>query len=223
MLPRLRAQHGGFDMNQPPVLWTFRRCPYAIRARLALRSAGIRVELREIVLRAKPEQFLSVSASATVPALELSERVLDESLEIMTWALEQNDPERLMDMPGEGWDLIAINDGPFKTRLDHTKYATRYPDVDPSVERDAAAEHLNELGRRLNFGAWLFGDRPTIADMALLPFVRQFAAIDRPWFEAQPWPALIAWLDRFLNSGTFGGVMQKYPPWSEDGPPTWFG
>ncbi|MEM9046532.1 MAG: glutathione S-transferase [Pseudomonadota bacterium] len=210
-------------MNRPPILWTFRRCPYAIRARLALTRAGVRVELREILLRAKPDQFRDASPSATVPALELGSVVLDESLEIMTWALGQNDPDRLLEMPTEGWELIKTNDGPFKERLDHTKYAVRHPELDPVAEREAAAEHLHDLEQRLRGQPWLFGDRQTIADIALLPFIRQFAGIDRPWFNAQPWPALVGWLDRFLDSSDFAGVMMKYPVWSEGDPPTWFG
>jgi glutathione S-transferase len=209
-------------MNHHPVLWTFRRCPYAIRARLALSSAGVKVELREIVLKAKPEQFLAASESATVPALELIDGVLDESLEIMTWALEQNDPDRLLQMPAEAWALIETNDGPFKTHLDHTKYAARHPDLDPLAEREAAAMHLHELERQLNGRDWLFSNRQTLADMAILPFVRQFAAIDRQWFDSQPWPSLIRWLDRFLGSEDFEAVMTKQAPWSEGDLPTFF-
>ena len=225
-------------MMQHPVLWSFRRCPYAIRARLAVQSAGIRVELREIQLRDKPAAFLATSPSASVPALRLRDQtpgdaqpddsgsdgdVLDESLAIMVWALRQNDPDHLLDMPDAGWDLIAQNDGPFKSALDHTKYAVRYPDLDPQAERAKAAAFLTGLDARLNGQGWLFADRPTLADLALLPFVRQFANTDRPWFDAQPWPGLIAWLDRFLDSSSFAGVMTKYAPWTEGDAPVWFG
>lgn len=198
-------------MTLPPVLWSFRRCPYAIRARLAIVSAGINVELREILLRDKPEAFVQTSPSRTVPALRLEDRVLDESLDIMIWALRQNDPQQLLNMPDEGWDLIAENDGPFKTALDH------------EAERAKAAVFLVDLDTKLSGRSWLFGDQPTIADLALLPFARQFAHIDRAWFDAQPWPNLIAWLDRFLNSETFAGVMSKYPPWSDGDVPLIFG
>ena len=210
-------------MAQHPVFWTFRRCPYAMRARLALVSAGVKVELREILLRDKPQAFLDTSASGTVPALRANDQVLDESLDIMIWALEQSDPQQLLDMPKEGWELISTNDGPFKNALDHTKYATRYPDLDEEVERQKAATYLTDLDQKLDGQAWLFGDRPTIADLAMLPFVRQFANIDRAWFDAQPWPNLIRWLDQFLASDTFGQIMHKYAPWSEDDVPIWFG
>lgn len=210
-------------MSQPPIFWTFRRCPYAMRARLALKSARVRVELREILLMDKPQAFLATSASATVPALRLSDRVLDESRDIMVWALEQSDPQRLLDMPQEGWNLIEENDGPFKTALDHTKYASRYPDLDAKAERSKAAAFLAGIDERLKGQSGLFGNRPTIADYAILPFVRQFANIDRDWFDAQAWPDLINWLSAFTESTALEQIMTKYVPWSEGDAPIWFG
>jgi len=206
-----------------PIFWTFRRCPYAIRARLAIASAGIRVELREIQLKNKPKAFLETSASATVPALRIGDQVFDESLDIMVWALKQNDPEGLLQMPASGWDLISENDGPFKSALDHTKYAVRYPNLDENAERSKAAKFLLKLDRQLADGSWLFGSNPTLADLAISPFVRQFANTDRTWFDNQPWPALIAWLDRFLQSDAFTHVMAKHQPWSEGTAAVWFG
>ncbi|WP_296476904.1 glutathione S-transferase [Roseinatronobacter sp.] len=193
-----------------PILWSFRRCPYAIRARLALAASGLRVELREIVLRDKPAEFLSVSPSATVPCLVTTDGVIDESLDIMRWALGQQDPQNWLDMPASGWDWIARNDGPFKHALDRCKYATRYPQEDRSQHLADAAAYLTALDAQIE--AWIFG-RPTLADYALLPFVRQFAFIDKHWFDAQPWPALQDWLARFLGSGEFAAVMGKYSPW----------
>lgn len=210
-------------MTQPAIFWSFRRCPYAIRARLALRSSGVRVELREILLKAKPEAFLATSPTATVPALRLEDRVLDESRDIMIWALAQHDPERLLDMPQQGWDLIDETDGPFKLALDHTKYSVRFPDLDATQERGKAAAFLYDLNDRLVGNTWLFGNRPTIADTAILPFVRQFANTDRAWFDAQDWPDLIAWLERFTQGEAFGSVMTKYPAWAEGDAPVWFG
>ena len=210
-------------MTATPILWSFRRCPYAIRARLAIQSAGVKVELREILLRDKPQRFLETSPSATVPALQDGARVLDESLDIMVWALEQNDPEQLLSMPAEGWGLIERNDGPFKSALDRTKYAVRFPDLDPEEERAKAAGFLAILEPNLSQTGWLYGDRPTLADYALLPFVRQFANTDRAWFDEQPWPSLRAWLDRFLNSQQFQAVMQKYDPWNEGQADVFFG
>lgn len=206
-----------------PILWTFRRCPYAMRARLAIVSAGVRVDLREILLRNKPAAFLETSASGTVPALRDGATVLDESLDIMIWALERNDPERLLDIPQVGWDLVSTNDGPFKAALDHTKYAVRYPEIDPEEERGKAAEYLLRLEARFGGAPWLFGEQPTLADFAILPFVRQFANIDRAWFDAQDWPQLRGWLDRFVTSARFEGIMEKYPPWSDGDEAVWFG
>lgn len=202
-----------------PVLYSFRRCPYAIRARLALRSSGVFVHLREIVLRDKPEAFLAASPSASVPCLVLPDGVIDESLDIMRWALGQNDPEGWLAMPKAGADWIARCDGPFKHALDRTKYTTRYPAEDPEAHRRAASAFLTDLDAEM--GDWIF-DRPTLADVALLPFVRQFAFIDKPWFDAQPWPRLQAWLAGFLDSERFAGVMQKYAPWQEGDPPVRF-
>ena len=206
-----------------PILWTFRRCPCAMRARLAIRSAGLTVDLREILLRDKPPAFLDTSPSATVPALRVGDQVLDESLDIMIWALDQSDPGHLLDMPADGWDVIAANDGPFKHALDHTKYASRYPDLDPMAERDKAAAHLRDLERRMGGQRWLFGPRASLADLAVLPFVRQFANIDRPWFAAQDWPGVSGWLTRFLDSAAFAEIMRKYPPWSDGDAPIRFG
>jgi glutathione S-transferase len=210
-------------MSQHPILWSFRRCPYAMRARLAIMSSGIKVELREILLRDKPPAFLETSPSATVPALRVNGRVLDESADIMVWALEQSDPQRLLEMPNEGWSLIDTNDGPFKTALDHTKYASRFPELDAGDERAKAAAFLADLDQRLKGQNSLFGHHPTIADQSILPFVRQFANTEREWFDAQPWPDLISWLNRFTESAAFAEIMTKYVPWSEGDAPHWFG
>ncbi|QXT40854.1 glutathione S-transferase [Gymnodinialimonas ceratoperidinii] len=210
-------------MTASPILWSFRRCPYAMRARGAILLAGQRVELREIVLRDKPEAFLRTSPSATVPALRLGDRVIDESLDIMIWALERNDPDGLLEMPDEGWQLIESNDGPFKDALDHTKYAVRHPEFDPVAERQKAAGYLHALEARLAAQKWLCGDQASLADHAIWPFVRQFANTDRAWFDAQPWPALIRWLDGFTEGAHFAQIMPKYTPWVEGDAPVWFG
>lgn len=200
-------------MSDRPILYSFRRCPYAIRARIALRAAGVAVELREIVLRNKPEAFLQASPTGTVPTLVLPDgTVIDESRDIMIWALRHNDPERWLDMPQEGLALIEQNDGPFKQALDRTKYSNRYPGTDPQEQRALASAFLMQLNDQMD--GWLFG-RPTLADYAILPFVRQFAFIDKDWFDAQPWEKLQGWLERFLVSDRFTAVMDKYAPWQE--------
>ncbi len=198
-----------------PVLWSFRRCPYAIRARLAIQSSGVRVDLREILLREKPSEFLAASPSGTVPCLVTDQGVIDESLEIMAWALHQRDPEGWLDMPQGGVDWIARCDGPFKQALDRVKYASRYPDQNPETHLATACAFLGDLDAQLD--GWLFA-RPTLADMAVLPFIRQFAFIDKAWFDAQPWPKVQDWLARFLTSEGLALVMPKYPRWEEGKP-----
>ena len=196
----------------PPILWSFRRCPYAIRARLALAESAQQVELREVVLRDKPAEFLAVSASATVPCLVTQDGAIDESLDIMRWALRQHDPQGWLDMPAAGWDWIARNDGPFKHALDRCKYASRHPQEDRAQHLATASAYLAELDAQID--TWIFSHE-SVADYALLPFVRQFAFIDKPWFDAQPWPAVQGWLARFLASDRFDAVMEKYPQWRE--------
>ena len=198
-----------------PILYSFRRCPYAMRARLGLTSAGISVDLREVVLRDKPAAFLETSPSGTVPCLKAGETVIDESLDIMLWALAQNDPEALLDMPDKGHALIAATDGPFKTALDRYKYHTRYKDADREAERRKAAAHLDALNALLAGQDWLFGPAPRLADLAILPFIRQFAMTDKPWFDAQGWPDLQRWLNAFLASNRLSTIMTKYPQWQE--------
>ena len=196
----------------PPILYSFRRCPYAMRARLALVSSDQQVELREVVLRDRPAAFLEASPSATVPCLVAEDGAIDESLDIMTWALRQSDPEGWLDMPDTGWNWIKRADGPFKNALDHTKYASRYPEMDATEQRDLAGAFLAELDQQIE--QWIFA-KPSLADYAILPFVRQFAFIDKNWFDAQPWPDLQAWLERFLVSDQFAAIMNKYPQWVE--------
>lgn len=205
-----------------PILWSFRRCPYAMRARLALASAAVRVELREVVLRDKPQAFLATSPSATVPCLDGPDGVIDESLDIMLWALRRHDPESLLEMPEEGFDLIDICDRPFKAALDRYKYASRFDDADPGVERSRAGDFIAGLNSRLADRPWLFGDRPRLADLAILPFVRQFAHVDLAWFTAQPWPDATRWLEAFKTSARFRGIMQKHPPWHPGDSPVQF-
>lgn len=186
-------------------------------------SAGLEVELREIKLKDKPPAFLRASPSATVPNLQAGDQNLDESLDIMLWALGQSDPHGLLNMPDIGETLIAQNDGPFKAALDHTKYAIRYPDLDPQSERSKASDFIQTLNTRLTENLFLTGDRPTLADIAIFPFVRQFAHIDRAWFDAQPWPQVIPWLDGFLESADFQKAMTKVTVWNDGTPPYLFG
>ena len=206
-------------MNMTPTLYSFRRCPYAMRARLAIASAGISVELREIVLRDKAPEFIEASSKATVPVLINGAEIIEESLDIMLWALGQNDPEGWLN--GADHTLIKEADGPFKDALDRTKYATRYEDADPETERQKAGEFLIRVSDRLRDKPYLGGSDPNLTDMAILPFVRQFANIDRPRFNTDH-PGLIQWLDTFLTSDRFQAIMSKSPKWHAGDPPTYF-
>ncbi|MBT8155452.1 glutathione S-transferase [Epibacterium ulvae] len=206
-------------MSETPILYSFRRCPYAMRARLGLASAQILVELREVVLRDKPAAFLAASPTGTVPCLQTEGAVIDESFDIMRWALGQSDPEGWLNMPAQGLAWIEEADGPFKRALDRTKYPTRYPGEGPEAHRAVAHAFLARLDAQIE--TWIF-DRPTLADFAILPFVRQFAFIDKTRFDAQDWPSLQGWLERFLTSDRFTAVMDKYPQWQDGDAPTAF-
>ncbi|SFC23748.1 Glutathione S-transferase [Polaromonas sp. OV174] len=209
-------------MTPLPILYSFRRCPYAMRARLAIAVSGQRCELREIVLRNKPPEMLAASPKATVPVLVLADgQVIDQSLDIMRWALQQHDPEGWLAADRATLDsLIAANDGPFKRDLDRYKYPNRYAaehagddKAFAEAHRSSAARWLMELDARLNGHGWLCGASVSLADMAILPFVRQFAHTDAAWFAAQPWPNLLAWLARWEAGPLLVRVMGKYPPW----------
>lgn len=203
-----------------PVLYSFRRCPYAMRARLALMVAGIACELREVKLSAKPEALLAASPKGTVPVLVLSDgTVIDESIDVMRWALNQHDPD--------GWlshddaDLIARNDGPFKRDLDRYKYPERH-DSDAAHHREEALGFLQALETRLEGTRQLCGDAIGLTDAAIMPFVRQFAAVDRDWFAETPLPRLRAWLQGHLSSDLFAAIMLRVKPWAEGDPPVRF-
>ena len=207
-------------MNTAPILYSFRRCPYAIRARLAIYSAGIEIEIREVLLRDKAPKFLEVSKSKTVPCLQTNDDILDESLDIMVWALNLNDPDHWLIDTDKSLELIETCDGPFKNALDRTKYPNRYPDENAVENRMLASDFLDLIESQLN--PYLFGKNYNLADIAILPFIRQFAHIDFNWFLSQPWPKTVEWLETFKTSEMFNSVMKKYPKWEEDDPITLF-
>ena len=194
-----------------PILYSFRRCPYAMRARLALLASKTACEIREVKLSAKPADMIAASPKATVPVLILSDgRVIDESLDIMRWALCRNDPAKWLQRDDRA--LIASNDGQFKFHLDRYKYAHRHTS-DPAEHRSAAAALLLHIDHRLQAGGFLSGSSPGLTDAAILPFVRQFAETDRGWFDAQHWPALHTWLADALASPAFEAAMIRLEPW----------
>ena len=200
-----------------PVLYSFRRCPYAMRARLALAVSGQACELREVVLKAKPAELLATSPKASVPVLVLPNgQVIDQSLDIMRWALSRSDPGQWLPQAPKAAQVLAIIEDceqTFKHHLDRYKYPGRFAGADPLAHRSAAAGWLSGLAQQLAGAGWLFGAKAGLADMAIAPFVRQFAQTDPEWFAAQDWPGLRRWLNAIVTSALFESVMHKYPPW----------
>ena len=200
-----------------PTLYSYRRCPYAMRARMALKYAGIEVEHREIELRNKPQSMLQISPKGTVPVLRMDDLVLDQSLEIILWALQQSDSHGWTDVDqsiAKAW--IEKNDGPFKTLLDQYKYPNRFPELDPEAVLDAALQlMLIPMEQALQHSQYLLGSGLTWVDIAIFPFIRQFSMVDPKRFEQLPLPAVKRWLTHHLESELFTSVMQKHPIWKD--------
>lgn len=195
-------------MSMLPILYTFRRCPYAIRARMALAYAGILTDQREVNLKNKPLELIKASPKATVPVLILDNgRVIDQSIDIMRWALEQSDPD--------GWvrpdceELVYLNDMRFKPILDNYKYPQNSDKKEPIYYRDKAKIYLNQLNSLLMLNRYLLADHITLADVAIFPFIRQFFIVDQLWFKQSGYNYLNIWLDALLNSELFLLVMKK--------------
>lgn len=200
-----------------PLLYSFRRCPYAMRGRLGLAAAGITVELREILLRDKPADMLKCSPKGTVPVLALpGGQVIDESGDVMLWALEQNDPDNWLSQRGASLSLVSENDEDFKPWLDRYKYFERHPEQPRRYYREQALQILTGWESRLRENdGHLIARAPRLADYALMPFVRQFARSDLSTWNDLPLPLLRAWLTRLENSDLFAVVMRKYPVWNQ--------
>ena len=209
-------------MTEPaePILYSFRRCPFAMRARLALAVSGMRYELREISLRAKPAAMLAASAKGTVPVLVLpGGEVIDQSLDIMRWALTNGDPEGWLERDDP--TLIAANDWSFKHDLDRYKYPDRH-DADARDYREHGLRFLQDLDARLSIATFLGGSVRGMTDAAIVPFVRQFAAVDPDWFAAQRLPQLNRWLQILLASDLFQSIMLRRPLWTPGDAPALF-
>lgn len=191
-----------------------------MRARLALAVSGTRCELREVTLRAKPLSMLAASSKGTVPVLVLPDgQVIDESLDIMRWALGNRDPEQWLVRDDAA--LIAANDGAFKQNLDGYKYPERH-NRDPFTHRENGLTFLREIDARLAASGQLAGSARGLADAAIMPFVRQFAAVDQEWFNAQSLPQLKTWLHGHLASDLFNAIMMRVAPWSPGDLPVFF-
>lgn len=207
-------------MDQP-ILYSFRRCPFAMRARMALDAAEIKLEHREILLRDKPPSMLEASPKGTVPVLILPDQsVIDESLDIMVWALSQNDPDNWAASLEEDRESASSFLNNFKGHLDRYKYASRY---DPDAARGSvdldhrrqAMDCLSDFASTLGSTPFLRGDTPHFIDIATFPFVRQFAAVESDWWAGTAPDPLQSWLKYFLESERFKRIMKKHPLWSE--------
>lgn len=214
-----------------PVLYSFRRCPYAMRARMGLLYSSIDVELREVLLKEKPSSMLAISAKGTVPVLLIPDQlfqeslipepqlqtpeVIDQSRDIMRWALAIDDPQQWLneELSEPINQLIDYNDNQFKTHLDHYKYWERYPAESQLFYRRQAEVFLEVLEKNLATQLYLLSDRITLADIALFPFIRQFAFVDKTWFDQAAYPKLHIWLQGFLESELFLRSMKKHSPW----------
>ena len=198
-----------------PILYSFRRCPYAMRARLAIAYSGIQVELREIELKHKPQALLDISPKATVPVLQLSDgNIIDESYDIMLWILQKNDPNHWLKSAHHA--LIDENDHDFKPNLDRYKYADRFPEYTQNHYRALGIPFLEKIERLLTKHPYIQGDTLSCVDIAIFPFVRQFYCVDKVWFEHAPSPNVHVWLSHLCHTDLFTQSMQKYPAWQMD-------
>ena len=210
-------------MKALPLLYSFRRCPYAIRARMALNYSAMRVELREVKLSHLPEQMLQLSAKGTVPVMRLPDgAVIDESIDVMRWSLAQSDPQGWLQSATATEAWIQRNDIEFKPLLDRYKYADRYPRLSQTEHRELAQPFLLDLEVLLRQQVYLGGARFGLADAALLPFLRQFAGVDPQWFAQSEYAAIRNWLTAMLTSDFFATVMHKYRVWKCGDKPVYF-
>ena len=190
-----------------------------MRARMALAASGAEVMLREVLLKDKPAELLAASPKATVPVLVLSDgRVVEESLDVMQWALEYRDPLNWLEGEALDSDWISACDGDFKHWLDRYKYAERYPEHAAEDYRQNAEAFIQKLEDQLSSTDWVGGDAANAVDVALFPFMRQFAGVDPSWWQQAPYPHVQQWLENWLNSALFSAIMAKYPRW-ESGQP----
>lgn len=202
-----------------PVLYSLRNCPYAMRARLAIFKSKQAVELRDVVLNNKPAEMIAASPKATVPILVLaSSKVIDESLDIMLWALGESDPDNLVrtETLNSILSLVYLFDHEFKPCLEAYKCAKRYHESNLQECRQACEVYIQNLEQRLSSHEYLIDEEESMADIALLPFIRQFAKVERQWYVQSPYPNLKRWLNQYLQSAMFNKVMAKYPLWSLD-------
>jgi len=207
-------------MNQKiPILFSFRRCPYAMRARIAIKLCSLECEIREINLKLKNKEFLEISPKGTVPVLVLpDDKIIEESMDIIHWAISNNDSYNLklknLEIYNKDMDLISIFDNEFKYHLDRYKYNSRYKGINKEEHKYKARDLLVNLNNSLKEKQWLNGENISISDISILPFIRQYRIADIKWFDEKlELPNINRWLDKFLNSKIFNNVMKKYKIW----------
>ncbi len=206
-------------MSDLPILYSFRRCPYAMRARMALAAAGAEVMLREVMLKNKPPELVAASPKATMPVLVLSDsRVIEESLDVMHWALKHSDPLGWLEGAALDSDWISECDEGFKHWLDRYKYADRHPQHTAKDYRKNAESFIQKLEDQLSVSDWVGGEAANAVDVALFPFIRQFAGVEPSWWQHAPYPKVRQWLQNWLNSALFSAIMAKYPRWESGHP-----
>jgi glutathione S-transferase len=211
-------------LNTKPILYSFRRCPFAMRARMALLHCGIKPELREVKLSNMPQVLLTLSPKATVPVLQLAEgRVIDESIDIMRWALSIADPNHWLENSHVSDQFIKQCDNDFKPLLDKYKYADRHTEMSQLEHRQNAEPFLKLLDERLNQQPYLVDDQIRLADIAIFPFIRQFVGVEPNWFVQSDYSAVKRWLDTLIESNQFKVIMQKYVVWEENDPVVYLG
>jgi len=216
--------------NNLPILYSLRNCPYAMRARIAIFKSQQPIELRDVVLSNKPEEMIAASSKGTVPILvfeheDEQSKVIDESLDIMLWALNESDPDDLLNVKHGDTDssaladmlsLINVFDNDFKSTLEQYRCAKRYHEDNLLECRQTCEEHLKVIEELLNKQAYIFSEKESLVDIALLPFIRQFARVERQWYLKSPYPKLRQWLNNYLQSPMFSKVMTKYPLWLDN-------
>ena len=213
------------DINKKyPILYTFRRCPYAMRARLAIKASGVIVEIREVKLKNKPEELLNISPKATVPVLYISsKKIIEESLDIMKWALEINDPLKLLKQ--EKLNRIEVHntfnklENDFKQNLDRYKYSSRFDQPNPELYRDKNLKILNEFNTSLQHNKGIYSSHLSLLDYAIFPFVRQFRNVNSVWFDSLELNFLKSWLYELIDSDQFSSIMKKNLIWEPNQKP----
>ena len=213
------------DANRKyPILYSFRRCPYAMRARLAIKASGIIVEIREVELKNKPKEFLGISPKATVPIVCISSKqIIEESLDIMEWALKINDPLKLLKY--EKLNRIEIHnilnklENEFKQNLDRYKYSSRFDLPNPKLYRDKNLQTLNEFNNLLQNNKGICSSHLSLLDYAVFPFIRQFRNVNSVWFDSLELKFLQTWLYELIDSDEFSSIMKKYEIWNPNQKP----